>query len=119
MSRTIKRRDFLKNAGSAATLAALGGGSLLLKGCAAGKEYDLVVSGGLVYDGLGSAPIRADIGISGARIKAVGKIPGVSGGAILGDGQVGLILDTGEVAAQARQSSCSYVVAGQYGRSAA
>jgi N-acyl-D-amino-acid deacylase len=83
MSRTIKRRDFLKNAGSAATLAALGGGSLLLKGCAAGKEYDLVVSGGLVYDGLGSAPIRADIGISGARIKAVGKIPGRRGRAVI------------------------------------
>jgi two-component system, chemotaxis family, sensor kinase CheA len=51
--------------------------------------------------------------------KAVGKIPGVSGGAILGDGQVGLILDTGEVSAQARQSSNSYSVAGQYGRPAA
>ena len=48
--------------------------------------------------------------------KAVGKIPGVSGGAILGDGQVGLILDTGEVTAQARQNSGSY---GPYGKSAA
>ncbi len=37
--------------------------------------------------------------------KAMGKIPGVSGGAILGDGQVGLILDPGEVIAQARQPS--------------
>lgn len=36
--------------------------------------------------------------------KAVGKVPGVSGGAILGDGQVGLILDPNEVAAHARQS---------------
>jgi two-component system, chemotaxis family, sensor kinase CheA len=35
--------------------------------------------------------------------KAVGKIPGVAGGAILGDGQVGLILDPGEVIAQAQQ----------------
>jgi two-component system, chemotaxis family, sensor kinase CheA len=34
--------------------------------------------------------------------KAVGKIPGVSGGAILGDGLVGLILDPGEVVARAR-----------------
>lgn len=40
--------------------------------------------------------------------KAVGKIPGVSGGAILGDGQVGLILDTGEVAAQARKAPGLY-----------
>jgi len=29
--------------------------------------------------------------------KAVGKIPGISGGAILGDGKVGLILDTAEL----------------------
>jgi two-component system chemotaxis sensor kinase CheA len=48
--------------------------------------------------------------------KAVGKIPGVSGGAILGDGQVGLILDPGEVIAQARQASNHY---GSYGRPAA
>ena len=33
----------------------------------------------------------------------VGKVPGVSGGAILGDGCVGLILDPSEVAAMARQ----------------
>lgn len=48
--------------------------------------------------------------------KAVGKIPGVSGGAILGDGQVGLILDPGEVIAQARQAPGQY---GPYGRPAA
>jgi two-component system, chemotaxis family, sensor kinase CheA len=50
---------------------------------------------------------------------AVGKVPGVSGGAILGDGQVGLILDPGEVAAQARQTTHIYGVVGQYGRPAA
>ncbi|NLT66312.1 MAG: chemotaxis protein CheA [Acidobacteria bacterium] len=51
--------------------------------------------------------------------KAVGKIQGVSGGAILGDGQVGLILDPGEVAAQARHSTNPYGTSGQYGRPAA
>ena len=50
--------------------------------------------------------------------RAVGKIPGVSGGAILGDGQVGLILDPGEVAAQARQSSNTYSMAGPFGHAA-
>ncbi|MEZ5427217.1 MAG: chemotaxis protein CheW [Pyrinomonadaceae bacterium] len=34
----------------------------------------------------------------------VGKIPGVSGGAILGDGRVGLILDTAELVSLARQN---------------
>jgi two-component system, chemotaxis family, sensor kinase CheA len=51
--------------------------------------------------------------------KAVGKIPGVSGGAILGDGQVGLILDPGEVAAQARRAPNMYRSPGQIGNSAA
>jgi two-component system, chemotaxis family, sensor kinase CheA len=45
--------------------------------------------------------------------KAVGKIPGVSGGAILGDGQVGLILDPGEVASQARQAPGLYSIPGR------
>jgi two-component system chemotaxis sensor kinase CheA len=51
--------------------------------------------------------------------KAVGKIPGVSGGAILGDGQVGLILDTGEVAAQARKAPGLYRSGGQLTHTAA
>lgn len=51
--------------------------------------------------------------------KAVGKIPGVSGGAILGDGQVGLILDAGEVSAQARQAPSLYGTPGPIGRPAA
>jgi two-component system, chemotaxis family, sensor kinase CheA len=49
--------------------------------------------------------------------RAVGKIPGVSGGAILGDGQVGLILDPGEIVLQARQSSGKYGQ-GPYARTA-
>jgi two-component system chemotaxis sensor kinase CheA len=36
--------------------------------------------------------------------RGVGKIPGVAGGAILGDGCVGLILDTAEIVALARQN---------------
>jgi two-component system, chemotaxis family, sensor kinase CheA len=51
--------------------------------------------------------------------RAVGKIPGVSGGAILGDGQVGLILDTGEVAAQARRTPNMYRASGQVSFTAA
>lgn len=35
----------------------------------------------------------------------VGKVPGVAGGAILGDGCVGLILDTAELVAMARQTT--------------
>jgi two-component system chemotaxis sensor kinase CheA len=37
--------------------------------------------------------------------KGIGKVPGISGGAILGDGRVGLILDPAEIIALARQAS--------------
>lgn len=37
--------------------------------------------------------------------RGIGKIDGVAGGAILGDGQVGLILDTTEIVAFARQNT--------------
>jgi len=83
MSGEIERREFLKSAGSAAAWTALGGGGLLLQGCSAGKEYDLVITGGLIYDGSGGAPFPADIGVAGDRIKAVGKIPGRRGKAVI------------------------------------
>ena len=79
MSREIDRREFLKSVGTAAAAASLGGAGLILQGCAAGKDYDLVIKGGLVYDGLGGDPFEADIGVSGERIKTVGPIPGRSG----------------------------------------
>ena len=34
--------------------------------------YDVLIKGGLVVDGTGSAPVRADVGITGAQITAVG-----------------------------------------------
>jgi two-component system, chemotaxis family, sensor kinase CheA len=41
--------------------------------------------------------------------EGVGKIQGISGGAILGDGRVGLIIDPSEVAALARQAPSEYI----------
>ncbi|HMQ04807.1 MAG TPA: D-aminoacylase [Pyrinomonadaceae bacterium] len=38
------------------------------------KEFDLAIINGLVYDGSGKRPVRADIGIKGDRIIRVGKI---------------------------------------------
>ena len=43
MSREIDRREFLKSVGTAAAAASLGGAGLILQGCAAGKDYDLVI----------------------------------------------------------------------------
>ena len=38
--------------------------------------YDLLIKGGLLYDGTGSAPVQADVAIEGERIVAVGEIEG-------------------------------------------
>lgn len=40
---------------------------------------DLVIRGGTVYDGSGGAPVRADVGIRGARIAAVGDLADAEG----------------------------------------
>lgn len=37
-------------------------------------DFDVIVRGGTVYDGSGEPPVRADIGISGDRITAVGNL---------------------------------------------
>lgn len=38
------------------------------------KDFDLIVRGGTVYDGLGGEPIQADIGIRGDRIASIGDL---------------------------------------------
>jgi len=75
----MTRRRFLEESGRAAAAASLAGGGLLLAGCSTGKDFDLVIKGGVVYDGLGNPAAAADIGIAGARIKAIGKIPASRG----------------------------------------
>src|SRR5215218_7708594 len=54
---------------------------LLTRGLAqtAPAEFDVLVKGGTVYDGSGGKPVRADVGIKGDRIAAVGKLPGARG----------------------------------------
>jgi len=73
MSHTISRRAFIKTTSTAAAVG-LGGCGLLLKGCATGKKYSVVIKNGLIYDGRGGVPFTADIGISGGIIQDVGKI---------------------------------------------
>lgn len=82
MALTLSRRQFLSRTGSAAA-ATLAGAGPLLQGCAAGKSYDFVVTGGLVFDGLGGPPLEADIGIVGEAVKAVGRIPASRGKAVI------------------------------------
>lgn len=45
----------------------------------AGKEYDVVVRGGTVFDGTGAPPVEADVAINDGRIAAIGT--GLAAGA--------------------------------------
>jgi N-acyl-D-amino-acid deacylase len=68
--------------------------ALALAGCASAPppsaaSYDLVIRGGTVYDGSGGAPIRADVGVRGDRIAAIGD---------LGDAQAARVVDAGGMA---------------------
>lgn len=45
---------------------------LFMAGCS--TSYDIVIKGGMVYDGSGETPYRADIGVSGGTIKTIGEI---------------------------------------------
>jgi N-acyl-D-amino-acid deacylase len=47
---------------------------LLAASCAAPARYDVIIRGGTLYDGSGSAPIRGDVAILGDRIAAVGDL---------------------------------------------
>ncbi len=42
------------------------------------RDFSLLVRGGLVYDGLGGTPQRADLGIRGDRIVAIGDLSGAT-----------------------------------------
>jgi N-acyl-D-amino-acid deacylase len=52
----------------------------LVAGCGGGTPaYDVVIRNGLVYDGLGSPPVPASVGITGDRITAIGLLDGEQG----------------------------------------
>ncbi len=72
---TMNRRAFIRGALKTTAVAAAGGGAgLVLGGCAKGRDLDLVVAGGTVYDGSGRPPFKADVGIGGGAIREIGKI---------------------------------------------
>ncbi len=47
------------------------------------QSFDVIIKGGTVYDGTGRAPIRADVGIKGDRIAAVGNLSRASASTIV------------------------------------
>lgn len=51
---------------------------LLLSTTVAAQEYDIILRGGVVYDGSGNPPVRADVGIRGDTITTIGDLSEVS-----------------------------------------
>ena len=47
---------------------------LLSVGVYGQQQFDVIIRGGTVYDGTGRAPVKADLGIKGDRIVAVGNL---------------------------------------------
>ena len=38
------------------------------------KDFDVIISNGILYDGLGNEPIKSDIGITGEYISQIGDL---------------------------------------------
>jgi N-acyl-D-amino-acid deacylase len=51
----------------------------LICSCSSAPEYDVVIRNGMVYDGSGGAPARADVAIAGDTIAAIGDLSGAKG----------------------------------------
>ncbi|MEP7116855.1 MAG: amidohydrolase family protein [Acidobacteriota bacterium] len=50
---------------------------------AAQTRFDLLIRGGQIVDGAGAAPRRADVGVSGDRIRAVGDLSGATAATVV------------------------------------
>lgn len=69
MAREMNRRAFLREGATAAL-----GLAVLPSTVWASPPFDLVILGGMVLDGTGAPPFRADLGLVGDRIAALGTI---------------------------------------------
>src|SRR5215510_7963465 len=47
------------------------------------QQFDVIIRGGMVYDGTGRAPVKADGGIRGDRIAAVGNLSHATAGSVV------------------------------------
>jgi N-acyl-D-amino-acid deacylase len=73
MKNRITRRQFIDKSLKSAALLGAGGSYLLIKGCDDINEFDLVISGGIIYDGLGNPGRELDIAIKDGKIVSIVK----------------------------------------------
>lgn len=66
MKDNISRRDFV-------IVGALGATGLVI-GCSGGNDFDIIIRNGVLADGLGGAPYKADLGINRDKIAAIGDL---------------------------------------------
>ena len=57
----------------------LAGWLLVLAGCSAQQDYDVIIRNGTFYDGSGDEPFVGDVGIRGDAISEVGKLTAARG----------------------------------------
>ena len=64
---------------SRTSLPALAAAALLLAGCGPAPDHDVILRGGTIYDGSGSAPFVADVALDGDTISAMGELDTLRG----------------------------------------
>ncbi|UCG28224.1 MAG: D-aminoacylase [Bacteroidales bacterium] len=73
MKTKFTRRQFLQTSAKGALVIGTGGSHILIQGCSEGRKYDIIIAGGIVFDGLGNPGKEADIAIKEDRIVLIGE----------------------------------------------
>ena len=79
MAKAINRRDFIRTSVQAGVMLGIGGKTFGPGKASTPVPFDMVIKGGTVVDGLSDKSFRADLGISGEQIQAVGNLQGATG----------------------------------------
>ena len=73
MNSKTTRRKFIKKTARAGIFLGLTGNVLMSKGCSKEKEYDILISGAIVFDGAGNPGREIDVAVKGDRIVTIGS----------------------------------------------
>ena len=74
MKSSLNRRDFLKMSAQAGVLLGFGAGLSRGNAFPTPANFDILIKNGTVIDGLTDQPLKADVGIVGERIQAIGNL---------------------------------------------